>query len=373
MPVDKARFQALFGQYFRFDINSRKPFFYKEVQNFLRPVCEACVADFDQRLVKHLSLLPFDPYLVHSCSMDRLTDILVGTISVLSFGDLCSSDSSGVIVQQYREVAAYFKRRWELSAAALPLIDDALSLWLSYPSWDRCREFRNVLQILFVGMLHDNCQADFMDVRSTALDEGVMLSSLNFVRNWMATGFSGHSRRSMVGFVRHCSSTDMQVSRLSDDIRAILWDQLVKRGVDDVYGRFVTVSESTRGLPFRLAVDEYRSSVCDQLRSMESAPASIRRSPTKPERSVVQTPRVQTDGVLSTTTPNTSASKRKNVCGGSLGKASNRGQRTGRKPEKKGRARLANFSSEEVSKSSKHAFVIKESSNEGGSSHSQEY
>ena len=127
--------------------------------------------------------------------MDRLTDILVGTISVLSFGDLCSSDSGGVIVQQHREVAAYFKRRCELSDAALPVIDDGLSLWLFYPSWDRFREFHDVLQILFVGMLHDNYQADFIDVGNTALDEGVMLSSLNFVGSWMATGFSGHSRR----------------------------------------------------------------------------------------------------------------------------------------------------------------------------------
>ena len=123
MPVDKARFQALFGQYSQFDRISQKPFFYKEVQNFLRKVCEACVAD--QGWVKHLSLLPFDPYLVQSGSMDRVTDILVGTISVLSFGDLCSSGNGGIIVQQYREVAASFKRRWESSTAVLPVVDDA--------------------------------------------------------------------------------------------------------------------------------------------------------------------------------------------------------------------------------------------------------
>ena len=133
MPVDKARFQALFAQYFRFDISSQKPFFYKEIQNFLRTVCEACVADFDQGWVKHLTLLPFDPYLVQSGSMDRLTYILVGTISVLSFGDLCSSGNGGVIVQQYREVAAYFKRRWESSTAVLPVVDDAYLCGFFYP------------------------------------------------------------------------------------------------------------------------------------------------------------------------------------------------------------------------------------------------
>ena len=291
----------------------------------------------------------------------------------MSFGDLCSSDSGGVIVQQYREVAVYFKRRCELSAAALPVIDDALSLWLSYPSWDRCQEFHDVLQILFVGMLHDNYQTDFIDVGSTALDERVMLSSLSFVRCWMATGFSGHSRRSRVGFVRHCSSTDMQVSRLSDDIRAIQWDQLVKRGVGDLYGRCVTVLESTGGLPFCPTVDDYRPTIYNQLRSMESVPASVCRSPAKPKRSVTQTPRMQTDVVLSAAVPSTSVSKQKSVSGGSVGKASNRGQRTGGKPYKEKMATLANFSTEEASKSSKHAFVIEESSNERGSSHSQEY
>ena len=222
-------------------------------------------------------------------------------------------------------------------------------------------------------MLHDNYQADFIDVGSRALDKGVMLSSLNFVRSWMANSFSGLSRRSMVGFVRHCSSTDNQVSRLSDDVRAIPWDQLVKRGVDDLLRRCVTVLESTGGWPSRPGVDEYRSTVCDQLRSMESAPASVRRSPAKPKRSVVQTQRMQRDVALSAALPSTSASKRKTVSGVSDGKASNRGHKTGGKPGKKGRASLANFSTEEASQSSKRAFAFEESSNDGGSSHSQEY
>ena len=212
VPVDKARYQALFGQYFRFDISSQKPFFYKEVQNFLRSVCEACVADFDQGWVRHLSLLPLDPGAIQSCSMDRLTDILIGTLSVLSFGDLCSGENGAVIVQQYREAVGYFKRRWESSVTTVPVIEDAVSLWLSYPSWDRCQELRDVIEILFVGMLHDVYRADFYDVGSTVLEKGIMLSSLHLVRSWMATGFGGHSRLSMIGFVRHCSSADMQAT-----------------------------------------------------------------------------------------------------------------------------------------------------------------
>ena len=101
------------------------------------------------------------------------------------------------------------------------------------------------MEILFVGMLHDPYTAKFHDAGNTAIDGGIMLSSLNLVRSWMATGFGGHSRRSIIGFVRHCSTTDMQNSRLSDDVMAIPWDQLVKRGIDESFGRFLTVLEST--------------------------------------------------------------------------------------------------------------------------------
>ena len=356
VQVDKARFQALFGQYFRFDVSSQKPFFYKEVENFLRAVCEACIGDFDQGWIKHLSLLPLDPYAIQSGSKDRLTDILVGTISVLSFSDLCSGGNGAVIVQQYREVASYFKRRWETSVSMEPVIDDAVSLWLSYPSWDRCQEFRDVMEILFVGMLHhDPYTANFFDVGNTALDGGIMLSSLNLVRSWMATGFGGHSRRSVIGFVRHCSTTDMQISRLTDDVMAIPWDQLVKRGNDESFGRCLTVLESTGGLPSRPVIDECMSTVCNQLRAMESSPTAIRRSPSKSGRSAARAPKLQTEVVLSSEAPSTSAPKRKVVSGGSGG---NRGQRTGGKPDKKGRPTLA---------------MSAESSNEGGSTHSTEY
>ena len=304
--------------------------------------------------------------------MYRLADILVGTLSVLSFGDLCSGENGAVILQQYREAAGYFKRRWESSVATVPVIEDALSLLLSYPSWDRCQELRDVIEILFVGMLHDVYRADFYDVGSTVLEKGIMLSSLHLVRSWMATGFGGHSRLSMIGFVRHCSSTDMQASRLNDDVRAIPWDQLVKRGVDELFGRCIAVLESTGGLPSLLVVDEYKSTVCDQLRSMEASLVANRRSPTKGQRSAAQVPRLQTEVVLSTSTPSTSGSKRKATSDRSSERGGNRGQRTGGRPDKKGRTTLAKFSEGAV-QTSRRSFTIEESSNEGGSSYSKEY
>ena len=372
VPVDQDRYQALFGQYFRFDVSLQKPFFYKEVQKFLRTVCEACIADFDQGWLRHLSLLPLDPCAIQSCSMDRLTDVLVGTLSVLSFGDLCSEEDGAVIVQQYREVASYFKRRWESSVATAPVIEDAVSLWLSYPSWDRCKELRDVIEVLVVGMLHYVYRVDFHDVGNTVLEKGIMLSSLHLVRSWMATGFSGHSRLSMIGFVRHCSNTDMQSSRLDDAVRGIPWDQLVKRGVDELFERCVGVLESAGGLPSRPAVDDYRSTVCDQLRSMESSPVVSRRSPAKGKSFATQVPRLQTEVVLSTLTPSTSSSKRKTVSVRASGRGGNRGQRTGGRPDKRSRAILASFSDETV-ETGRRSFTIEEDSNEGGSSYSKEY
>ena len=372
VPVDKARYQALFGQYFRWDISSQKPFFYKEVQNFLRSVCEACVADFDQEWVRHLSLLPFDPCAIQSCSMDRLTDLLVGTLSFLSFGDLCSGDNGAIIVQQYREAVSYFQRRWESIVATVPVIEDAVSLWLSNPSWDRCTELRGVIEVLFVGMLHDDYRIDFCDVGSTVLEKGIMLSSLHLVRSWMSSGFVGHSRLSMIGFVRHCNSTDMQASRLNDSVRSIPWDQLVKRDADELLSRSIAVLESTGGLPSRPVVDDYRSAVCDQLRSLESSPVVSRRSPAKVNRSAAQMPRLQTEVVVSTPAPGPSGSKRKAASSKSSEQGGSRGQRTGGRPDKKGRKTLAHIS-EGAGQTRRRSFTIEETSNEDGSSYSKEY
>ena len=372
VPVDKDRYQALFGQYFRFDVSRQKPFFYKEVQKFLRTVCESCMSDFDQGWLKHLSLLPLDPIAVQSFSVDRLTDHLVGTLSVLSFGDLSNEGDGAVILQQYREVTSYFRRRWESSAVTVPVVEDAVSLWLSYPSWDRCKELRDVFEVLVVGMLHDVYRADFHDVGNTLLEKGIMLSSLHLVRSWMATGFSGHSRLSMIGFVRHCSNTDMQSSRLDDAVRGIPWDQLVKRGVDELFERCIGVLESTGGLPPRPAVDTYRSAVCDQLRSMESSPVVSHRSPAKGKSSSTHVPRMQKEVVLSASTPSTSGSKRKTVSVRASGQGGNRGQRTGGRPDKRGRTTLASFSNETV-ETGRRSFSIEEDSNEDGSSRSKEY
>ena len=276
--MDEPQYQALFEQYFRFDVSQQRPYFYTEVRKSLRSLCELCVVEVDLGWIRHLSLMPFDPELDYRGSLDRLVDMLVANVSILSFSDLCQSDDGGVIVQQYREVYGYFNHR---SSSGMPVVDDVLTMWLSYPHWIRCPELLNVVEVMFSGMLQWDYVIDFRDLGSTELNDGAMLTSLNFVRIWMTTGFAGHSRRTLAGFIRHCESTDMQAFRLQDAIRCRPWDQLVKTGKEELYARCATVLGSTSGLPELPGVDEYRSSVCDQLREMGAQTTVTRRSPGK--------------------------------------------------------------------------------------------
>ena len=183
----------------------------------------------------------------------------------------------GVIIQQYREVVQYFQKRW---STGMPVIDDIVSLWLSYPNWSRCPELLTVVEVLFSGLIHGDYQTDFRDVGITALDEGVMLSSLHFVRSWMTTGFVGQSRQTMTGFTRHCQTTDMHNLRLQDSVRGVPWEQLQKVSVEELYSQCSVVLGSDSGLPEMPAVDEYRSAVCEQIRTLE-ARMTVLKSPGK--------------------------------------------------------------------------------------------
>ena len=97
----------------------------------------------------------------------------------------------------------------------------------------------------------------------------------------------------------------------------------------ELFGRCVTVLESTGGLPARTDVDDYRSTVCGQLRSMEPVSPVVRRSPVKSRHILSQAPRLQDNIVLSGGTHSVLSSKRTTVSGGSVEKSVNRGQRTG--------------------------------------------
>ena len=67
----------------------------------------------------------------------------------------------------------------------------------------------------------------------------------------------------MTGFVRHAETTDMQVSRFSDQERSRPWDQLLKVGLDETMSRCqgALVEESTDA-GVCMIVDSYLSAVC---------------------------------------------------------------------------------------------------------------
>ena len=134
--------------------------------------------------------MSFDSYLIQYESLDRLTDILVDVVSVLSFSDLCSSDTGGVIVFQYREMVSYLRQPLEVRGTGMPVLEDVVSLWFSYPLLDRCRVC-TVMQIVFCGIPTGPNKMDFLDVGCTALSGSMMLSSLHVVRNWLSSGTVG--------------------------------------------------------------------------------------------------------------------------------------------------------------------------------------
>ena len=329
--IDEARYQALFGQYFRFDVSQQRPYFYREVQKFLKSICGQFVDEFEQGWIRHLSLMPFDPTLMFNGSMDRLVDRLVATVSVLSFSDLCESDDGGIILRQYREVVEHFKRRW---TTGVPVIDDIVAMWMSYPNWSRCQALLGVVQVVFGGMIHGCYRTDFRDLGVTVIDDGVMLSSLNLVRSWMSSGFVGQSRCSMTGFTRHCQTTDMQTSRLQDESHCVPWEQLLKVGINDLYDRCSVALGSSSGLPEVPVVDEYRSTVCEQLRTLAANAVAVK-SPAKKisvqGTSVKATdgrgPRTQTSVGISSGIPAKDTPKRKQPTRTAQSRG-NRGQRT---------------------------------------------
>ena len=73
----------------------------------------------------------------------------------------------------------------------------------------------------------------------------------------------------------------MQTSRLQDAVKCRPWEQLVKTGEEDMYLRCSAVLGSSFRLPALPGVEDYRSSVCEQLREIGSQTPVTRRFPLK--------------------------------------------------------------------------------------------
>ena len=229
---------------------------------------------------KHLSLTPFDPVLIHQGSDDHRVDSLVETCAVLTAHGLVDLDDGGVVQQQYREVTQFFKKRWSFSAEERPAVEDVIAIWLSYPHWGRCTQLRQIVDLMFSVVVVSSYRADFVDDVATALDPDELASSLHLIRSWFGHSFKEKSRRDLRGLSRIAETTDMQVSRLSDSVRAKRWDQLLKVGLDQSLSFCVALLDKGPGTPVVPVVDEYRSTILAQLNVMEVMAVSlIRASP----------------------------------------------------------------------------------------------
>ena len=363
--VDSNMYRLHFGQYFRFDISTQLPFFYKSVQKMLVGICRGLSELWQRTWPQHLSLTPFDPVLIHSGSDDRCVDSLVATCAVLTAHGLVGLDDGGVVQQQYREVTQFFKRRWASTAEELPVVEDIFALWMSYPHWERCEQLRQVIDLAFSAVATSSYRADFVDDVGGALDPDELASSVHFVRSWFSESFVGKSRRQLRGLLRVIETTDMQVSRLNDSVRAKPWDQLLKVGLDQTLSLCVSVLDNGPDTAVVPVVDEYRSTVLAQLNVMAVMATSPTRVATDSKAMPSSTdakskrPRSQSDVKLKTPkrTPNVatvgtskSTGRTRGVVvsrrGHSAAVKSGKGRRTGEKPHASKRLVLSTAASE---------------------------
>ena len=169
VAVNQDQYQLKFGQYFRFDVSGNLPYFYRAVHNLLTSVCREVVTQFHHNWIPHKSFTLFDPVQIQSGSDDLRVDSLVATCAVLTTYGIIANNNGGVIQRQHREVTQFFRKRWAGTRETGSGVEDVISLWLSYPCWDRCAEIREVLELVCGICLVSTYDANFVDVGVTAM------------------------------------------------------------------------------------------------------------------------------------------------------------------------------------------------------------
>ena len=109
--VDANLYRLHFGQYFRFDLSTQLPFFYKFLQKLLLGMCRSLTGLWQRTWPHYLSLTPFDPVLVHKGSEDRRVDSLVDSCAVLATHGYIDPGDGGVVQRQYKEMTQFFKKK----------------------------------------------------------------------------------------------------------------------------------------------------------------------------------------------------------------------------------------------------------------------
>ena len=231
----------------------------------------------------YLSLTPFDPTLIHSGSDDRRVDALVETCAVLTSQGLLDMGSGGTVQQQNHDVTQYFKRKLLALQDDVPVVEDIISMWMSYPHWERCGQLRQVLDLVVTITVTGTYEVNFDDDVTTALDTDTLLSSLHLVRSWLAHSFTWQTRKMLQGLLRLVESTDMLVSRLTDAVRGKPWDQLLKVGLGQTLERCVGVLTNALSSAVVPLVDNYKSAVLAQLNVMKVVATSPIRPSSSPK------------------------------------------------------------------------------------------
>ena len=268
--VPQERYKALFVQYFRFDVLDQQRVFYREIQLLMTKLCEDLVADYHSDYEGRLNLSAFAPEAMFRRSKDRVVDSLplMDCCLLLTRLDFLTDKQGARVVQQYDEVYNYFMHRWRSQSFTGPVVDDVINLWRSYLFWSRCADLLEGFKIVICCSARSQYVADFLDVGVTALSQGQLLTvEHESFAKLDSAGVVGGARELMTGFLRHCETTDMQVSRLMDPERGRRWDQLLKVGIEDVLSRCYRVFNEGTVESTGISVDDYRSAVCAQLKS----------------------------------------------------------------------------------------------------------
>ena len=101
------------------------------------------------------------------------------------------------VQQQYLDVTQYFKRKWTVQQDEVSVVEDIISMWLSYLHWDRCGQLKQVLDLVVVITVTGTYETNFGDEAPTALDVDTLSSSLHLVRSWFTRSFVGQTRKNL--------------------------------------------------------------------------------------------------------------------------------------------------------------------------------
>ena len=140
--VAQGKYKALF------DVTDQHKVFCRQVQHFLRGLCETLLSVYPVDRESRLDLSAFDPQAMFSRSKDPVVDSFMNCCLVLRRFGLLADGLGVVVLQQVNGVSNSFLHCSQNQSSDCPVVGDVLNLWLSYPHWSRCRAFLMSFKLL---------------------------------------------------------------------------------------------------------------------------------------------------------------------------------------------------------------------------------